>query len=399
MHAVVAKSFFVNPIHRTKRSCLSGRDRFVCWDVCTPTCDSIRYHALCMPDANPPSSSDIKHSVDAFRADVAAVREQIGRVIVGQTAVIEGVLTALLCGGHVLLEGVPGVGKTLLIRTLSRALTLSFGRVQFTPDLMPADVTGTTIVVESDDSHGRRQREFKFQPGPVFAQILLADEINRATPKTQSALLEAMAERSVTVGGTSHQLPSPFLVMATQNPVEQEGTYPLPEAQLDRFFFKLLVPSPSRQDLARIVARTTGGDELSVQPVLDAAKILQYQQLVRAVPIVPHVRDFAVRLTLGTHPKATGGVESYATPLVEQFVRLGASPRAAQALVLAAKCRALLQGRHAASIDDLRAAAAPTLRHRLIMNFEALAQGVTADAVIENLAMTLPVDAPGVPQD
>jgi MoxR-like ATPase len=339
---------------------------------------------------------DVRSAAEAFRQDFALVRERVGQIVVGQTPIVDGVLTCLFVGGHVLLEGVPGIGKTLLVRTLSRALSLSFGRVQFTPDLMPADISGTTIVVEEDAPGGGRARRFRFQPGPVFAQILLADEINRATPKTQSALLEAMQERSVTVGGETHPLPSPFLVMATQNPVEQEGTYPLPEAQLDRFFFKLLVPTPTRAELGEIVARTTSTGEAAISPALDASRILAHQRLVRRVALAPSVQDFAVRLTLATHPKGSDGTarEVFSTPMVDQYVRLGASPRAAQALILAAKCRALLDGRTLASIEDIRDVALPALRHRLILNFEAHAEGVSADAIITNLVTTLPADAP-----
>ncbi|MDX2018487.1 MAG: AAA family ATPase [Planctomycetota bacterium] len=351
---------------------------------------------------NEPTPQAVQQQAEQFRRDYAAVREQIGRVVVGQDEVVDGVLTCLFCGGHVLLEGVPGIGKTLLIRTLSRALSLSFSRVQFTPDLMPADISGTTIFAELDVGEGKKERGFRFQPGPVFAQIVLADEINRATPKTQSALLEAMAERSVTVGGTTHALPSPFLVMATQNPIEQEGTYPLPEAQLDRFFFKLLVTMSGRADLARILDSTTANDAGEVAPVLDSARIISHQKLVRQVAIAPHVRDFAVRLVLATHAGAVGragldAAESFSTPMVRQYVRLGASPRAAQTLVLAGKCRALVDGRAAVSIDDLRAVAPASLRHRLIMNFEASAEGVSPDDVVANLVRTLPVEAPGVP--
>jgi MoxR-like ATPase len=324
-------------------------------------------------------------AAERFRDDYRAVREQIGRVVVGQAEIVDGVLTCLFVGGHCLLEGVPGIGKTLLIRTLSRALSLSFSRVQFTPDLMPADIVGTTVVAELEDG-GTRRREFRFQPGPVFAQIVLADEINRATPKTQSALLEAMQERSVTVAGTSHDLPRPFFVMATQNPIEQEGTYPLPEAQLDRFFFKLLVGASSRADLNEILNRTTTGVEAEVSPVIDGARIIEHQRLVRRAVVAPHVQDYAVRLVLATHGEAG------ASPLVTQYVRFGASPRAAQALVLGAKCRALLDGRPAISIDDIRGVALPALRHRLIMNFEAEAEGVTADSVVRNLMDTLPVE-------
>ncbi|MCC6426862.1 MAG: AAA family ATPase [Phycisphaerales bacterium] len=339
------------------------------------------------------SPEEVRLAADRFRSDFAAVRDQVGRIVVGQQGTVESVLICLFVGGHVLLEGVPGIGKTLLVRTLARALNLSFGRVQFTPDLMPADVTGTTIVVEADGKDGRRERRFQFQPGPVFAQILLADEINRATPKTQSALLEAMQERAVTVGGHTHMLPAPFLVMATQNPVEQEGTYPLPEAQLDRFFFKLLVLSPSRADLAEILTRTTGAIGGDIQPVLDASAILAHQRLVRQVEIAGHIQDYAVRLVLATQPSALipSGEMSFAPPTVNQYVRLGASPRAAQAIVLAGKCRALLDGRAAVSTEDIRESAAAALRHRIILNFEAHAEGVTTDTIVENIVSTLPL--------
>ncbi|MCE7974777.1 MAG: MoxR family ATPase [Leptolyngbya sp. PLA1] len=339
-----------------------------------------------MADAHTPEA--LAARAEQFRADFALVRDQVGRVVVGQEQVVSHVLTCLMVGGHVLLEGVPGIGKTLLVRTLAGSLSLSFSRVQFTPDLMPADVTGTTVVSERDGPGGR-ERRFVFQPGPIFAQIVLADEINRATPKTQSALLEAMQERSVTVGGTTHPLPAPFLVMATQNPIEQEGTYPLPEAQLDRFFFKVLVQTPGRADLAEILRRTTAADAPEVSPVLDARRILEHAKLVRMVPVASHVADYAVRLTLATHPG-----EAFATPMVSKYVRLGASPRAAQALLLAGKCRALVDGRWNVSIEDVRAAALPAVRHRLIMNFESHAEGVGPEQVIENVLATLPLEAP-----
>jgi MoxR-like ATPase len=327
-----------------------------------------------------------------FRADFDALGTQLARVIVGQQEIIQGVLTALFCNGHTLLEGVPGIGKTLLIRTLSRALNLSFSRVQFTPDLMPADITGTTIVLETDRPDGSRARQFTFQPGPIFAQMVLADEINRATPKTQSALLEAMAERSVTVAGTTHVLEKPFFVMATQNPLEQEGTYPLPEAQLDRFFVKLLVGYSSRKDLAEVLARTTGDQSTPVEAVLDAPRLIEHQNLVRQVAIAEHVRDYAVRLTLSTHARNAGldSAGEFATPMVNKYVRVGASPRAAQALVLGAKCRALVDGRAAASMADIQWMARPVLRHRLLLNFEAQADATTPDAIIDNILATLP---------
>ncbi len=343
--------------------------------------------------SNPMSVADAQAAAQRFQADYRAVRAQIAKVVVGHEQIVDGVLTCLFVGGHALLEGVPGIGKTLLIRTLSRALSLSFSRVQFTPDLMPADISGTTVVVEVEVAGGRRERQFRFQPGPVFAQIVLADEINRATPKTQSALLEAMQERSVTVAGTTHALPKPFFVMATQNPIEQEGTYPLPEAQLDRFFFKLLVGYSGRAELAEILNRTTAGVEAEVLAVLDSTRLLEHQNLVRQVAIAPHIQDYAVRLVLATHPKGVFGGGEFATPMVGQYVRVGASPRAAQALVLAGKCRALLEGRPAVSVDDLRAIALPALRHRIIMNFEGEAEGVTADSVVSNIVETMPVDA------
>lgn len=324
---------------------------------------------------------EAKAAVERFQQDFAAVREQIAKAVVGHETIVEGVLVCLFAGGNALLEGVPGLGKTLLVRSLAQALRLDFRRIQFTPDLMPADITGTLVVRDTE-----KGKAFVFEKGPVFTQILLADEINRATPKTQSALLEAMQERTVTAGGETRALPRPFFVMATQNPIEQEGVYPLPEAQLDRFFLKLTVGYSTRDELAEILKRTTQGVSPSIAPVLDAEQILKHQSLVQRVAIADHVQDFAVRLVLATHP---GG--EFATPQVNKFVRVGASPRAAQALVLGGKCRALMAGRAAASIDDLRAIALPALRHRAILNFEGEAEGLTTDMVIENILGTLPV--------
>ena len=326
--------------------------------------------------------SQVEAAAGAFRDDYNTAKSQIQQAIVGHEEIIDGVLTCLFADGHALLEGVPGLGKTLLIRSLARALDLAFSRIQFTPDLMPADVTGTTIVVETE--HGR---EFQFRRGPIFAQIVLADEINRATPKTQSALLEAMQEHSVTVGGETHKLKEPFFVMATQNPIEQEGTYPLPEAQLDRFFFKLEVGYSNREELAEILNRTTTGAEASLEQVLDGPTILRHQKLVRQVVIAPHVQDYAVRLVMATHPQG-----ELATPIVNQFLRFGASPRAAQALVLAGKVRALLEGRANVSVDDVRGAVLPAMRHRCLLNFEGEAEGKTTDEILQNIVETLPAD-------
>ena len=330
--------------------------------------------------------SRVEAAAEKFRQDYDAVKSQIARAVVGHEEVIDGVLTCLFVGGHALLEGVPGLGKTLLIRSLSEALQLTFSRIQFTPDLMPADVTGTTIVVETEQG-----REFRFQRGPIFAQIVLADEINRATPKTQAALLEAMQEKQVTVGGETHILERPFFVMATQNPIEQEGTYPLPEAQLDRFFFKLNVGYSGRKDLAEILNRTTAGYEADIQPVLSADQIRLHQEIVRGVVAAPHVQDYAVRAVLSTHPEG-----EFATPMVNKFVRVGASPRAAQSLILAAKVKALHDGRANVSIEDIRAVMLPAMRHRLLLNFEGEAEGITTDQIVENIAETLPREAVGV---
>jgi MoxR-like ATPase len=320
--------------------------------------------------------SDIEQQTARFRDDFARVRNEIRKVIVGNEAVIEGVLICLVANGHALLEGVPGLGKTLLVRTLAEALDLKFARVQFTPDLMPADITGTNILFE--DAAGGKQ--LRFQPGPIFASIVLADEINRATPKTQSAMLEAMQEHSVTAAGALHRLPEPFLVLATQNPIEMEGTYPLPEAQLDRFLFKLVVPSPGFDDLAAIIDRTTGVEIADVRPVLDADAILRMRQLAREVPIAATVREFAIRTVLGTHPDS-----ELAPREVKQFVRFGSSPRGAQAIVTAAKIRALLQGRYHVSIEDLTEVTLPALRHRILRNFEGEAEAVTPEHLVETV--------------
>ena len=316
-----------------------------------------------------------------FRRDFAAVREQLARVIVGHDAVLDGVLTCLFVGGHCLLEGVPGLGKTLLVRTLAQAVDLQFSRIQFTPDLMPADILGTNMIVESDDG----RRAFEFRRGPIFTQVLLADEINRATPKTQSALLETMQEGSVTIGGTHYQLEPPFFVLATQNPIEQEGTYPLPEAQLDRFFFKVLVGYPSREELNAVLERTTRVDAAEVKRVLDGRRIKELQRIAREVMVAPHVRDFAARLVLATHP---GG--PHAVDAADKWLRFGAGPRGAQALVLAAKVRALLNERFNVIFDDLRTAALPALRHRVLLNFEAQAEGIDADRVVREILERVP---------
>ena len=335
----------------------------------------------------------VQQASGQFRSDFQAVREQVARAVVGQREVIDQTLVCLFVGGHALLEGVPGIGKTLLVRSISEAVDLSFGRVQFTPDLMPADITGTTVIDEGEDENGRVRRGFRFQPGPVFSQILLADEINRATPKTQSALLEAMQERRVTVGGKTHELPKPFFVLATQNPVEQEGTYPLPEAQLDRFFFKLQVGYASRAELSEIVVRTTGASTAPIEKVLDTDRLIQHQQLVRLVPVAEHVRDYAIRCVLATHPKGALSDGQFATPMVNRFVSLGASPRAAQSLMLAGKCVALLDGRASVSIEDIQRIALPALRHRVLLNFEAAAEQVDTDQIVKNIIETLPRDA------
>lgn len=293
-------------------------------------------------------------------------------------------MIALFAGGHVLLEGVPGLGKTLLVRTLSDVLDLSFNRIQFTPDLMPADILGTNIVMEV--AGGRR--EFQFQRGPIFAHLVLADEINRATPKTQSALLEAMQEHQVTAGGEIRKLAEPFFVMATQNPIDQEGTYPLPEAQLDRFFFKILVGYPSAAELNEVLTRTTTGARADVEKVVSKESLLELMKLVREVPVASHVKDYAVRLVLATHPKT-----ETAAPIANQYLRFGSSPRGGQTLLLAGKVRALTDGRFNVSFDDIEAVAAAALRHRLILNFEAEAEGITTDHIIAQILKDVPRDA------
>jgi MoxR-like ATPase len=325
-----------------------------------------------------------EESITQFRETYATIRAEIGRVMVGQDEIVEGTLNAIFAGGHVLLEGVPGLGKTLLVRTLGEVLDLSFSRIQFTPDLMPADILGTNLVMETPEG----RKEFQFQKGPVFAHLVLADEINRATPKTQSAMLEAMQERQVTAGGEVRPLPQPFFVLATQNPIDQEGTYPLPEAQLDRFFFKLVVGYPTAEELTEVLNRTTEGGKVTPSKMLDGAGLAALQKLVRQVPIASHVKDYAVRLILATHPKT-----STAQPITNQYLRFGSSPRGAQVLVLAGKVRALTQGRFNVSYDDIAAVATASLRHRLIPNFEAEAEGIATDQVIAQILRDVPRDA------
>ncbi len=321
---------------------------------------------------------------EEFRKHHERVSREIAKVIVGHEEIVQGVLTCLFIGGHALLEGVPGLGKTLLVRTLAEAVALDFSRIQFTPDLMPADIIGTNMVMESPDG----RRVFEFQPGPIFAQIVLADEINRATPKTQSAMLEAMQERSVTVGGVVHRLKSPFFVMATQNPIEQEGTYPLPEAQLDRFLLKLVVGYSTREELSAILDRTTKGLAAKAERVIDGETLLRMQGLVREVVIAPHVQDYAIRLSLATHPRGP-----FAPAVTNQYVRWGSSPRGAQTMVLAAKTRALLDGRYNVSYEDLRRVYLPSMRHRILLNFEAQAEGIDPDEVLQKLVEAVPEKA------
>jgi len=325
-------------------------------------------------------TGQLAEAIEEFRDSSKALREAVGRRIVGHSSVIENTLIALIAGGHVLLEGVPGLGKTLLVRSIAEATGLDFSRIQFTPDLMPSDITGTTLIV--DDGSGGKT--FAFQPGPVFTHLLLADEINRATPKTQSALLEAMQEQKVTTGGVTRPIEEPFLVIATQNPLEMEGTYPLPEAQLDRFLFKLLVTYPTAEEIHEILARTTGEKEADVgSAVCSASQLLAWRSLARQVPAVPEVEKRAISLVLATHPDHPS-----AGPLVRQYVRYGASPRGAQALILGAKIRALLDGRFHVAREDIDSLAGEALRHRILRNFEGDAAGATSEVLLQEVLKT-----------
>ncbi len=323
-------------------------------------------------------------TVEEFRATAAAMEREVGKVIVGQASLVRQLVVTLLAGGHALLEGVPGLGKTLLVRTLAQVIDCTFSRVQFTPDLMPADIVGGTILARDESG----ERAFRFEPGPVFAHLVLADEINRALPRTQSALLEAMQEKRVTVAKTTYTLPQPFFVLATQNPLEMEGTYPLPEAQLDRFFYKLDVAFPTLEELLEIADRTSSAQTVEPVVVAHADTIRRMQLLARQVPIGSHVTEFAARLLKATHPD-----DPAAPDVTRRFVRYGASPRGLQAMILGAKVAALLDGRYNVGFEDIQAAARPALRHRLILNFEGLAEGITTDQVIEATLKGLAVRA------
>jgi MoxR-like ATPase len=328
-----------------------------------------------------PDAADIEGIVAGFCADLRRLREEIGKMIVGQEEIVEGVITAVLGGGHALLEGVPGLGKTMLVRVLAECIHADFSRIQFTPDLMPADIVGTNVIIEDE----RGGKHFEFQRGPIFANIILADEINRATPKTQSALLEAMQDSSVTVAKQTYKLDQPFFVLATQNPLEMEGTYPLPEAQLDRFFFKLKVAFPDRESLHTILDRTTTDEQPQPQPVIDKHRIQVMKHLVRRVPLSRNVQDYAVRVLQASHPESPE-----ATALVKKFVRYGASPRGVQTAILGGKIRALLEGRYAVSIDDIRRVAIPALRHRILLSFEGEAEGIDPDQIVADLLERTP---------
>ncbi len=322
-----------------------------------------------------------KIGLEQFGEIARSIEAEVGRVIVGQEAVVRSVIICVLAGGHALLEGVPGLGKTMLIRTLGDVLDLQFSRIQFTPDLMPADIVGTDILEESED--GRRQ--FRFQAGPIFANLILADEINRATPKTQSAMLEAMQEKTVTVAGQGYQLEAPFFVLATQNPLEMEGTYPLPEAQLDRFLFKVNVAFPDVKDLVRILERTTGLEQPRARKVADGAQVIGMGALALSTPIPSHVSEYVAHIVVATHPKS-----DEATPMLRQYARYGASPRGAQALIIGAKINALLEGRSNVSFDDVAAVAPPALRHRILLNFEGQAEGLSTDDLIADVLKSVP---------
>jgi MoxR-like ATPase len=324
---------------------------------------------------NPPPD-ELQARLQEFRACFDQLKNEVQKAVIGQEEIIEKTVIAMIAGGHVLLEGVPGLGKTLLVRSLAGALRLTFQRIQFTPDLMPADLIGTKILV--DDGHGHSR--FEFAPGPVFCNLLLGDEINRATPKTQSALLEAMQEQSVTVGGETRHLKKPFFVLATQNPLEMEGTYPLPEAQLDRFFFKITVNYPDAAAFDRILDLTTARDLPTVEPVFDGSRLVEMGALARDVPVAPTIRQRVVRLIMATHPETEHAIDA-----VKRYVRYGASPRAGQACLLAAKIRAILQGRFHVAGEDILSVALPVLRHRVMMSFEAQADGVSSDALIEQI--------------
>lgn len=329
-------------------------------------------------------AEEMQQQAEQFQQRYTAVRDEIGKMIVGHDDIVHGVLTSMFVGGHCLLEGVPGLGKTMLVRTLSETLSLNFSRIQFTPDLMPADILGTNMIVENEEG----RKGFEFQKGPIFTQICLADEINRATPKTQSALLETMQEGTVTVAGTRYTLDKPFFVLATQNPIEQEGTYPLPEAQLDRFMFKLVVGYSTRDELNTIVDRTTRGTKIDTSKVMDGEEIMRWQKLVREVILAGHVQDYIVRLVLATHPDGP-----LSQDITNQYIRWGSSPRGAQTLALAAKVRALLDGRFNVSFEDVRRVYLPSMRHRTLLNFEAQAEGIDIDNVLLELLEKVPEKA------
>ncbi|QEG42628.1 AAA family ATPase [Roseimaritima ulvae] len=324
---------------------------------------------------------ELREQFQAFRDDFRRLQQEVGKVIVGQRETVDSVLIALVAGGHVLLEGVPGLGKTLLVRTLADTLDSRFSRIQFTPDLMPADLLGTNVLAEAADG----SKKFQFERGPIFANVVLADEINRATPKTQSALLEAMQEHSVTVGGISHALDGLFFVLATQNPLEMEGTYPLPEAQLDRFLFKLIVPFPTTTEMEAIMDRTTESQTLQASSMLSQERILEMNRLARKIPIADSIRRYAIEVVMGSHPE-----HELATPMVKRFVRYGSSPRGAQAVILAAKIHAVLDGRFHVAHDDIRTVAHQALRHRIMLNFEGQAEDVSTDRVIDELLQRSP---------